>query len=78
MDHFEIKFGLMRAQKSHPEVNFRHIIGPSRDMPNKICPIEFTKEEVRRLIALGEKDAINYFSTHKSHPKVGVTKKYMR
>jgi hypothetical protein len=81
MDHYEVKFGLMRAQKSHPDVNFRYVMGPTRDLPNKIVPVEFTTEEVKRLIKYGEQDAMNYFKENKSgtHPKVSSPKKrYLR
>lgn len=39
-------FGLLRAKGGHPDVKFRHIIGPQREMANKIVPIDFTKNEV--------------------------------
>jgi hypothetical protein len=36
---FLTKRGVMRVQKGHPEVVLRHVVGPSRPMPNKIVPI---------------------------------------
>ena len=30
MDFYETQFGVLRAKKAHPEVNIRHVIGPSR------------------------------------------------
>jgi hypothetical protein len=39
-------FGLLRAKNGHPDVNFRYIIGPQREMASKIIPIDYSKEEV--------------------------------
>jgi len=38
--------GILRAKQAHPDVNFRHVIGPMRSMPNKIVPLEFSRKEV--------------------------------
>ena len=61
-NYYERMFGILRAKQAHPEVNFRHIIGPMRSMPNKIIPLEFTKKEVESQINLGVQDALNYIT----------------
>jgi hypothetical protein len=38
-------FGLIRAKGGHPDVTFRHVIGPQREMANKIVPVEMTRIE---------------------------------
>jgi hypothetical protein len=48
MQYYERMFGVMRAQSSHPNVTFRHIVGPLRDMSNKIVPLDYTKDEVEK------------------------------
>jgi len=32
-------FGLLRARDGHPDVQFRNILGPQREMANKIVPV---------------------------------------
>mmetsp|Transcript_17696 Transcript_17696/g.29925 ORF Transcript_17696/g.29925 Transcript_17696/m.29925 type:complete len:273 (+) Transcript_17696:211-1029(+) len=39
MNYYERMFGVLRAQSGHPDVEFRYIIGPEREMSNKIIPI---------------------------------------
>ena len=46
MDYYEMIFGVVKAQMGHPKVNFRHIVGPPRKMPNRIIPLQFTPQEV--------------------------------
>jgi hypothetical protein len=41
-------YGLIRARDGHPGVNFRHVIGPNRDMSNKIVPVEYNVDEVNQ------------------------------
>ena len=55
-------FGLLRAKGGHPDVNFRHVIGPQREMANKIVPVEMTRKESLHQIKLGSKDVIQYFA----------------
>lgn len=55
--HLVEQSGVVRVRQSHPDVTLRHVIGPSRAMPNKIVPFQFTDEEVSELIRLGEADA---------------------
>lgn len=60
--YYERMFGLIRAKGGHPEVNFRHVIGPQREMANKIVPVEMTRKEAQHQIKLGAKDVIQYFA----------------
>lgn len=53
-DYFSKMYGLIRARDGHPGVEFRHVIGPSRDMSNKIVPVEFSLEEVERQLLEGK------------------------
>ena len=46
MAYYERMYGLLRAKGGHPDVTYRHVIGPLREMPNKIIPLTYTKEEV--------------------------------
>jgi hypothetical protein len=46
--------GILRAKITHPEVMFRHLIGPDFNMPNKITPMEFSEEKTRELLHEGE------------------------
>ena len=42
--------GILRAKITHTGVNFRYLIGPSFDMPNKIVPMEFSLEKTLELL----------------------------
>ena len=37
--YYQSIYGLLRASAGHQDVEFRHIIGPSREMPNKVVPV---------------------------------------
>ena len=39
MQYYERMFGLLRAKQGHTDVDFRYIIGPRRQMANKIVPV---------------------------------------
>lgn len=67
MDYYEMIFGVVKAQMGHPKVNFRHIIGPPRKMPNRIIPLQFTKDEVENMIKLGQRDVKLYFKDWRSN-----------
>jgi hypothetical protein len=58
-------YGLLRAKSGHPGVEFRHVIGPNRDMPNKVVPVEFTVDEVKKQLYQGKKDAQSSIETYK-------------
>ena len=60
--YYERMFGLLRAKGGHPDVNFRHVIGPQREMANKVVPVEMTRSEALHQIKLGAKDVIQYFA----------------
>ena len=64
MDHFTTQFGLLRAKRAHPKVNYRHVIGPTRNMANRIVPMQVSRAEVEEQIKLGEKDASTYVSEY--------------
>jgi predicted acylesterase/phospholipase RssA len=51
--HYERMFGLLRAKNGHPDIKFRHIIGPLREMPSKIVPVDYSPEEVKKQIEVG-------------------------
>lgn len=80
--YYERMYGIMRAKNGHPEIVFRHVIGPLREMPSKIVPIDYRPEEVKKQIEVGQKDA-EVFIEHdkqkiekmKHHPKVKATEK---
>lgn len=55
--YYKNLYGVMRAKVSHSHVNFRHVIGPTYDLPNKIIPIQFGLEETNKLIEHGMRDA---------------------
>lgn len=67
MAHYTTQFGLLRAQRSHPNVNYRHVLGPTRNMPNRIVPMQISRAEVEELIKLGEKDAKTYVEDYLKH-----------
>ena len=57
MDYYERMYGLLRAKRGHPDVTYRYVIGPLRQMPNKIIPVTYSEDEVKMQIDFGEKDA---------------------
>jgi hypothetical protein len=67
-------FGILRAQASHPEVDFRYVIGPQREMSNKVVPVEFTQNEVASLLDLGKKDA-KYIVQSRDEDRANLSKK---
>jgi len=46
-------YGNLRAKNGHPNVSFRYVIGPLREMPSKIVPIDYSPSEVSKQIELG-------------------------
>lgn len=44
--YYQSVYGLLRASAGHQDVQFRHVIGPSREMPSKVVPVKFTRDEV--------------------------------
>jgi len=50
-------YGILRAKNGHPNVSFRYVIGPLREMPSKIVPIDYSPSEVSKQIELGQRDA---------------------
>jgi len=67
--YYERMFGLLRAKESHPLVDFRHVIGPLREMATKITPMDYSREEVEKQIEFGEKDAA-IFIEHDNEKRV--------
>ena len=63
--YFEKMYGLIRARDSHPGVHFRHVIGPNRDMSNKIVPVEYNEQEVETQMLEGRQDAKSSIATYK-------------
>ena len=55
--YYQTMYGLIRAKDGHPEVDFRHVVGPNREMANKIVPVEITTDEVKKQMLLGKQDA---------------------
>lgn len=43
MQYYEKMYGLLRAKGGHPDVYYRHVIGPLSPMPTKIIPVTYTK-----------------------------------
>lgn len=64
IDYYEMMFGVVKGQMGHPNVNFRHIIGPPRKMANRIIPLQFNEKEVENQIRLGIKDTKLYFEDY--------------
>ena len=65
IQYYQRMFGVLRAKSGHPSVNYRYIIGPNRDMPNKIVPLQYTRDEVINQIEIGKKDAVEHIKTYK-------------
>ena len=57
MTYYTRMFGILRAKNGHPDVQFRYVVGPLREMPTKIVPIDYSPEEVKKQIEIGERDA---------------------
>ena len=55
--YYQHMHGIMRAKDGHRNVNFRYVVAPSFNMPSKIMPLSYTKEEATTLISQGESDA---------------------
>jgi len=51
--------GLLRAQFAYPDVEFRHIIAPSSDLPSSIYPLNLDQSNIDSMVALGTQDAID-------------------
>jgi predicted patatin/cPLA2 family phospholipase len=45
--------------KSFPEINFRYIIAPTKELPNTTAPLFFKKEDIEFMFVVGEEDAKN-------------------
>ena len=48
--------GLLRAQFAYPNVNFRHVVAPSADMPSSFYPLNLEQSEVDQIWSLGVAD----------------------
>lgn len=48
--------GLLRAQFAYPNVEFRHVLAPSAEMPSSFYPLNLTQEEVDQIWNLGVTD----------------------
>ena len=72
MSYYERMYGLLRAKGGHPDVTYRHVIGPLREMPNKIIPLTYTKEEVAMQLDFGEKDAKKSMYVRRAKRALGV------
>mmetsp|Transcript_15938 Transcript_15938/g.24642 ORF Transcript_15938/g.24642 Transcript_15938/m.24642 type:complete len:98 (+) Transcript_15938:749-1042(+) len=48
MQYYERMFGVLRAKSGHPDVKFRYVIGPNREMSNKVVPVEVSRGEVEK------------------------------
>ena len=68
--YYERMYGIMRAKNGHPDIKFRHVIGPLRDMPSKIVPIDYDPEEVKKQIEVGQKDAEVFIAHYKKQTPV--------
>jgi hypothetical protein len=55
--YYERVRGILSARVAHSEVNFRHVIGPTYVLPNKIIPTMFTRDETVAYLEHGERDA---------------------
>lgn len=45
--------------KNFPEVKFRYVITPTKELPNSAAPLFFKKEDLEFMFAVGEEDAKN-------------------
>jgi len=48
--------GLLRAQFAYPDVDFRHVVAPSADMPSSFYPLNLEQSEVDQIWDLGVSD----------------------
>lgn len=48
--------GLLRAQFAYPNVEFRHVLAPTAELPNSIYPLNLTADEVEQIWNLGVSD----------------------
>lgn len=49
--------GLLRAQFAYPNVTFRYIIQPTKDLPSSTWPYNMSQKKMDKVIAQGEADA---------------------
>jgi predicted patatin/cPLA2 family phospholipase len=50
--------GLVQAQESYPNVDFRYVIQPQKTLPDSILPISFNHQDIKQMIKQGAQDAI--------------------
>jgi len=50
--------GLLRAQFAYPDVDFRHIIAPSENLPDNFYPLNMTADQVTTCLNQGESDGL--------------------
>ena len=48
---------LTDAITAHPQVNFRHLVAPSKKLPSGMLPLDFNSRDIKTMIELGRKDA---------------------
>lgn len=63
--YYSRMYGVIRAKNGHPHVQFRHVIGPLREMPSKIIPVDYSAKEVQKQIEVGYKDAELFIKEYK-------------
>lgn len=57
MDYYKRMYGILRAKNGHPDVKFRYVVGPLREMPTRIVPSDYSPDDVAKQLAIGERDA---------------------
>lgn len=60
--------GILNAKVAHSRVNFRHVIGPTSELPDKITPLHFTERETLNLLERGERDARRQIQKLRNYP----------
>jgi hypothetical protein len=48
--------GLLRARFAYPNIEFRHVIAPSSDLPDSIWPLNLDQSQIDQMVTLGEQD----------------------
>lgn len=51
--------GLLRATFAYPNIEFRHVIAPSSDLPDSIWPLNLDQSQIDEMVTLGEQDGQN-------------------
>lgn len=57
---------LNEIYKNFPDVNYRYLITPEKDLPSSFPPLNFTKEEVEKMIAIGIEDGEDFIKKYKN------------